>query len=451
MRDYLTKILNKIRKDRELLMIGFFVVGIVLSINIILRLNQQKLWFDDFSIFINKTLYTQEPITENQKTFLVKNANEKYTGDYLEQELKDIDKLTKIQASKKIERLKDPERFSKPYRLSTDIRSKIITNTYIYVFFIFLVIMASWYYGGQKSFVLISIILSLTYFFYDIISLFSFSFFIQGSSVLLFFLILYLIPVESPIDRREEIIKEYEASIRGYGEKVHNLKMYIEELKKDTSNKEQILAMLEAEKQQALTDRDEAIKKKEEMQDDKLIKRLEKKIDKMMGSKSTIEDQSKFPYNLPAGTKWENIIIKFLDDENVFIDAGKYKHDTNYKEMGFIGKGKNPEPSVHWRFLKVLSTMNGEIKCSDPEAKDQFKKQKETLAKRLKSYFSIDYDPFYPYKSSSEKAGNSYRIKITLIPADSFKQTIDPKNINKNGCLDDLEDYFNEMTPSVME
>jgi len=58
-----------------------------------------------------------------------------------------------------------------------------------------------------------------------------------------------------------------------------------------------------------------------------------------------------FPYKLPRGIKWENITIKFLDDEKVWINAHQFKHETDFKEMGFIGKGN--KPSVQWIFLKV--------------------------------------------------------------------------------------------------
>jgi len=128
------------------------------------------------------------------------------------------------------------------------------------------------------------------------------------------------------------------------------------------------------------------------------------------------DDKPKFPHKLPAGARWEEMIIKFLDNENVFIQIKQFKLKTNYQDMGFVGKGNNPNPSEAWIFLKVLSRLNGKLTIKDTEAKDKYKKQKELLAKSLQSYFSIDYDPFYPYRSSSEKNGNSYKIKITLIP-----------------------------------
>lgn len=175
-------------------------------------------------------------------------------------------------------------------------------------------------------------------------------------------------------------------------------------------------------------------------------------LEKGLGAiaKTRKEDKNKFPYKLHAGTRWENFTIKFLDDENVFIQIKQFEHNTDYKEMGFIGRGTNPSPSEAWTFLKVLAGLNGELTIKDPEARDKYKKQKELLAKSLQDYFLLDYDPFYPYHSSSEKSGNSYKIKITLIPP--------PNNENEKAEVDEVDDdslgikdYLEETSPLVYE
>lgn len=170
-------------------------------------------------------------------------------------------------------------------------------------------------------------------------------------------------------------------------------------------------------------------------------------------SLKTIKDEKrvpKFPYKIPAGTHWNNVIIKFLDDERIEIWVKKQKHVTDYKEMGMIGKGKIPEPSEQWLFMKVLAKCHGEITIKDPEAKEKYKKQKQALTETLRSYFSIDYDPFYPYQSSLEKGGNSYKIKLLLIPP-LIKNKIEQKQDNEETDTLGIHEYLNETAPQVIE
>jgi len=160
------------------------------------------------------------------------------------------------------------------------------------------------------------------------------------------------------------------------------------------------------------------------------------------------DNKNRFPYKLPAGTTWNNIIIKFEDDEKVYIQVKQFKLSTDYKEMGFVGAGKKPKPSEMWAFLRILAERNGELTIKDREAKDKYKKQKQLLAKSLQSYFSLDYDPFYPYNSSVEKQGNSYKIKITLIPSliDSKKPNIVEESDNLG-----IKEYLETQTPQIYE
>ncbi len=161
------------------------------------------------------------------------------------------------------------------------------------------------------------------------------------------------------------------------------------------------------------------------------------------------DDRPKFPHKLPAGTRWEEIMIKFENNEKVFIKVKQFREHFTYKDMGFIGRGKNPNPSEAWIFLKVLAQVNGELTIKDTEVRDKYKKQKELLAKALQSYFSLDYDPFYPYRSSSEKQGNSYKIKITLIPPPDKKGKTYANKDNNNDL--GIEEEYKRQTPEVYD
>jgi hypothetical protein len=165
-------------------------------------------------------------------------------------------------------------------------------------------------------------------------------------------------------------------------------------------------------------------------------------------AQSKKDNKNRFPHKLPAGTNWNNITIKFEDDDNVYIQVKQFKVNSNYKEMGFVGGGKNPKPSEAWTFLRVLAKVNGELTIKNSEAKDKYKKQKELLAKSLQSYFSLDYDPFYPYKSSVEKQGDSYKIKMTLIP--SLIDNKKPDIIEENNDSD-IREYYETQTPQINE
>lgn len=159
--------------------------------------------------------------------------------------------------------------------------------------------------------------------------------------------------------------------------------------------------------------------------------------------------EPKFPHKIPSGTHWKQVIINFLNNEQIEINVKKLKYITDYKEMGFVGKGNIPSPSEQWIFLKVLAQCNGEITIKDETAKDTYKQQKHLLTESLQNYFSIDFDPFYPYKSSPEKHGNSYRIKLTLIPPPKQynEPHIEPAEEDTLG----IREFLDEHAPQVIE
>ncbi len=152
--------------------------------------------------------------------------------------------------------------------------------------------------------------------------------------------------------------------------------------------------------------------------------------------------EPKFADTLPAGTTWEQICLKFLDDDRILILAGQYRREVGYGEMGFTDtRGRAIRPNGQWQFLKVLAKMNGEIAIADPEARDAYKKQKQLLSSSLKKYFRIDYDPFHPYRD-----GNSYRIKMTLIPPEEAKAGPEIDKPGLTDFADDIREAYEEQT-----
>ncbi len=173
---------------------------------------------------------------------------------------------------------------------------------------------------------------------------------------------------------------------------------------------------------------------------------------KALRPKSPEHSGPKFPYRIPAGTCWENVTIKFLNAEQVEIWVKRQRHITNFKEMGMVGKGSIPKPCAQWLFLKVLSLYNGELTIKDPEAKDKYKKQKQALSETLRNYFSIDYDPFYPYQSCLEKGGKSYKIKLLLIPPPKREYPEQHRDHdNDNADTLGIHEFLNEEAPQVLD
>lgn len=160
-----------------------------------------------------------------------------------------------------------------------------------------------------------------------------------------------------------------------------------------------------------------------------------------------------FPHKLPRGTKWENITIKFLDDDTVQILVQGKTHTTHYRDMGFDGKGS--KPSVLWAFLCVLAKYSGEIKSTDPKAVEKYKKQKQSLSEKLEDYFGL-YDPFYPFQMRG-KTDKVYRVKFTILPPDNGftfekkeKISLLEKPVKKDPFAD-LGSYMGEVAPVVAQ
>jgi len=123
----------------------------------------------------------------------------------------------------------------------------------------------------------------------------------------------------------------------------------------------------------------------------------------------------------PAGLRWEEISIQFLNEHEVIVKAKNETLQTTYEAIGFQDETKKL-PNKQWQFLRLLALKNGEVSWENNQSLplkqiNSIKKQKQLLTEALKAYFQIyDSEPFQDYKT--EKA---YRIKITLTPEPELK------------------------------
>lgn len=149
--------------------------------------------------------------------------------------------------------------------------------------------------------------------------------------------------------------------------------------------------------------------------------------------------QSTYPKTIPAGTRWENITMRFLDDETVEIRLAGNVHNTGYADMGFADNRKNGQPpNLQWAFLKALAESNGSMKASDGNASDNYKQHKHRLSKRLMAYFSLDTDPFREYTPQT-----GYDLKMDIFyNKDSNHQ---PTKTLQDPLLEEVDDIFSDL------
>ena len=103
---------------------------------------------------------------------------------------------------------------------------------------------------------------------------------------------------------------------------------------------------------------------------------------------------------IPAGTKWENIQIRFLSAETIEIKAPNLRRHFNFAELGFEDRRTQRTPNKVWLLFHALAgTEDNEI--PRPVFKPaQVEKGVQALRNRLKDLFGLDDDPFLPYRKA---------------------------------------------------
>ena len=141
------------------------------------------------------------------------------------------------------------------------------------------------------------------------------------------------------------------------------------------------------------------------------------------------------PLALPKETQWEDIEIRFIDSQTIFIQIPRLnaKITVDYTDMG-MWDARSKRPNAQWTIFQNLAKYGGEISWKTPVAGHSIKKQKQLLSEALRRYFNIESDPFLLYQK--EKA---YRLKLTLIPY--VPEATDDRT--------ESQTYFDEKTPLI--
>lgn len=158
--------------------------------------------------------------------------------------------------------------------------------------------------------------------------------------------------------------------------------------------------------------------------------RLELFLAKRLSKGGTKRKYTTIPIHVPENIHWEDIEIKFEDENNVKIKIGNESYDSDCVKMGFADRRKNKvgiiQPLASWDFLSILAQNNGDFpigRCP-AEQKKKNEKRKQEATKILRGYFSIADDPI-SYLENEQ----IYKSRIKLIPEPIFRDQWEDRNI----------------------
>lgn len=119
------------------------------------------------------------------------------------------------------------------------------------------------------------------------------------------------------------------------------------------------------------------------------------------------------PLEIPEGTTWKEIAIRFISNEAVQITAGtSHLGVKNFAELGFKNE-KNQMPTHQWETLRTLAIAKGELTREDGALNNEeisiLIKRISILRNKLKALFDLSDNPFFPFKKS-----NSYKTKFNI-------------------------------------
>jgi hypothetical protein len=115
----------------------------------------------------------------------------------------------------------------------------------------------------------------------------------------------------------------------------------------------------------------------------------------------------------PEGT-WEQVRIVWAED-GATVTVGVAHKRYGFAEMGFGNKQKKQHaPDAYWKFLGLLAHFRGRLSWEtegvSQQGKDNVKAKISVIRKRLRAFFGIPDDPFWPY---SKQDGYVTRFTIS--------------------------------------
>jgi len=105
------------------------------------------------------------------------------------------------------------------------------------------------------------------------------------------------------------------------------------------------------------------------------------------------DDDGMVLFPTPAGARWEDVSIRFIDRHSVYINVQGVTGKYHFAQMGMANK-KNAMPTVQWLLLETFAEGHGLLDWRNRKADRKNQKRKENLAADLRRFFRIDDDPF---------------------------------------------------------
>lgn len=124
-----------------------------------------------------------------------------------------------------------------------------------------------------------------------------------------------------------------------------------------------------------------------------------------------LEENEVRHYDLPPNTIWEDITIRFQDEESVTIKCGKSPRPVRFTFADFgFGSKRSSQPKKAWLVLKQIANTHGELVPPNAcDSKSKGHKQKEFLSQALRAVFRLSEEPL-PW--DSEIYGWKARFRI---------------------------------------
>ena len=124
-------------------------------------------------------------------------------------------------------------------------------------------------------------------------------------------------------------------------------------------------------------------------------------IDEFRAIHSQPSGASTDAFPTPPGTPWEAIYMRFTDTHTLYIRIGDKSRHYGYADAVCI-EGQQAQRAA---LLQDFADNRGVFTWDHPNADRRKQKQKEDLAKALRSFFEIDGDPIRKFRDEKGRVG----------------------------------------------